>query len=694
MGFACATSIVRGASVAFEPPILVSPAEGAQRVFRIRQSTGELKKWSPDATPYMVEPLNTTSSAVHNGLCFVGPARSGKTAALGDGWLGHSICHDVGDTLIVQMTQGKARDYSITRISRMIRNSPEIRSRMSSRSKHDNTFDKLTKTGNYIKIGWPSANELASSDFVRVFWTEYDRCPDDIDGEGSGFVLASKRVQQAMSRGMAAFECSPSRDIEDPHWKPSTPHEAPPVTGILGIYNNSDRRRWYWQCLDCHEYFEASPGLKLFFSLPSDDDLLEIVRTEDLSSLAKEHANIACPHCGSVYGHDKKRILNDINTARWVGEGQSVNTDGELIGDLKKSSIAGFWLGGVAAAYQSWESILLGHLQGLREYAASGSESTLKSKTNVDQAMPYLPRHLAEEDTVSVESRQEKMERFFVPEWTRFLLAAVDVQGGQKARFVVQVHAIGVDMESAIVDRYDIIDSPRGDNIRIDPAAYPEDWVVLTNRVVNSTYRIDDENELRVLHTVVDYGGEAGVSQQAADWYQKIRIAKLHNRVTLSKGDGKMEKPVQKTHARDKNGKKMMRVPLLLFATNHFKDMVSSSLRRTESGPGFMHFPTWLKSWFFDELRAEIREANGKWKKVRARNEALDLWCMIWALAFFLKPADTRKNFNWQNPPAWAKPLSENSEVITKDERRALKKGQPKKKNKANHGFGSEDWNL
>jgi len=613
----------------------------------------------------------------HEAVCFVGPARSGKTMGMLDGWLAHIICHDPGDMLVVQMTQEKAREYSKTRIDRAIRHSPEIKQRMSLRGHDDNTHDKLTRHGMWIKIGWPSATQLASSDYRYVALTDYDRMPDNIDGEGAAFPLGVKRTQTFLSRGMCMAESSPGRDYEDPHWTASTPHEAPPASGILGIYNRSDRRRWYWRCFDCGTYFEASPGLSLFATLPDESDLLDIVRSANLTKLANEHARVCCPECGLQIEQKHKHELNSLDTARWVSDGQSVTTDGEVIGDGAQSSIAGYWLGGVAAAYQRWDSIILRYLQGLREYALSGSELTLKTTINTDQAMPYISRHLVESSGDQAESRQESIDRYYVPEWTRFLLCSVDVQGGTKARFVVQVHAIGVDMESAIIDRYDITQSPRGENIRIDPASYPEDWQALTDRVINATYRIDEEKELQVYHTVVDYGGEDGVSANAAAWRQGLRRAGLANRVALSKGDGRQKEAVQQTVARDRRGRKMRDVPLLMFSSDQFKDMIAAAMRRTEPGPTYMHFPQWLKQWFFDELRAEVREKNGKWKKIRARNEALDCWAMIWALAWFLGPADPRRKFNWSNPPRWAAPLDRNSHVMTKGERQAMQSTPP-----------------
>ncbi|MCK7461101.1 MAG: phage terminase large subunit family protein [Sphingobacterium sp.] len=613
--------------------------------------------------------MDMLASRNHEAVCFVGPARSGKTIGLLDAWLVHCIINDPGDFLVAQMTQEKAREYSKVRIDRAIRNSPALQSLMSLRRNDDNTHDKLTRHGMWIKIGWPSATQLSSSDYRYTAGTDYDRWPDDIDGEGSGYSLLLKRTQTFLSRGMCVVESSPGRDYQDPFWTPGTPHEAPPATGILGVYNRSDRRRWYWRCLDCHVYFEAAPGLALFATLPPESELIDIVRGADLHRLAREHARIVCPHCGSIIEQRHKPALNDPATARWVPDGQTVDSDGALHGEAIQSSIAGYWLGGVAAAYQKWDSILLRYLQGMREYALSGSDLTLKATINTDQGMPYLPRHLAEDPGARLDTRVEELPRFFVPDAARFLVAAVDVQGGSKARFVVQVHAIGVDMEQWLIDRYDITDSARGE-ARIDPAGYPEDWDLLTVRVVQATYKLNDGRELAVRAVGIDTGGEDGVTDMAYGWYQRLRAQRLHDRVFLLKGaSGTPRWPVVASHPRNKQGKARRDIALHLLDTNHFKDRVDASLRRREPGPTFMHLPSWLKSWWFDELRAEVRQKNGKWKKIRDRNEALDLWCYVLAVTHILGPGDPLKRFDWNNPPPWAAPLERNSHVCTREER-------------------------
>ncbi|MCB0244988.1 MAG: phage terminase large subunit family protein, partial [Anaerolineae bacterium] len=192
-------------------------SEAAAENLVIRQPGGYSGPWSPTETPYMVEPMDKLASRKHEAVCFVGPARTGKTMGLLDGWMASRVTCDPGDMLIVQMSQDKARDYSKTRVDRGIRHSPALRELMSIRGHDDNTHDKLFRHGMWLKIGWPSATQLASSDYRYVALTDYDRFPDNIEGEGAAFPLALKRTQTYLSRGMCMVESSPGREVTDPN---------------------------------------------------------------------------------------------------------------------------------------------------------------------------------------------------------------------------------------------------------------------------------------------------------------------------------------------------------------------------------------------------------------------------------------------------------------------------------------------
>jgi len=672
--FTSATPIVRAAAYAFRPPRRTSVSQGATDSLMIRQPGGFSGAWSPTETPYMIEPMDMLASRRHESVCFVGPARTGKTLGLLDAWFSRNVTSDPGDMLIVQMSQEKAREFSKIRIDRAIRNSPKLADLMSARGHDDNTHDKMFKHGMWVKIGWPSATQLSSSDYRYVALTDYDRMPDNIDGEGPAYALGLKRTQTFLSRGMCMVESSPGREYSDPHWKPQTPHEAPPATGIIGIYNRSDRRRWYWQCPDCYEYFEAAPGLGLFSTLPKEAELMDMVRAAKLNDLADKHALVVCPHCSSLIAQKHKPHLNRIETARWLADGQTVDRDGVVHGEAPRSSIAGYWLGGVAAAYQKWDSILLRHLQGLRELTLSGSDLTLKATINTDQGAPYLPRHLLADKEANLEDRLEDTRQYYVPDEARFLVATADVQGGTNGRFVCEVRAFGAHLESWLVDRFSISTTTRnGQPAQVDPASYPEDWDLLTEKLVSATYKTSGANELRVYRMGVDTGGEAGVTHNAYLWYRRLRCDGLSSRVMLIKGGShQQEKPMTRGTARTNEGRPMKDMPVWLVNTDYFKDIVAGSLRRKTPGPAFFHAPKWLPESYFDELRAEVRDEKGKWKKMRKRNEALDLWVYALAICEALG-FGPKGRATWNNPPPWALPIDggANSELCSPGERRA-----------------------
>lgn len=255
---ATAAEVRRNASAILKAPRRMPVAEAVKKFMRVPMGAGNSVPWDPAVAPYVIEPMNCLAMREYDAVVFVGPARTGKTIGLVDGWVVYNIVCDPSDMLVVQMTEEKAREHSKKRLARTFRVSPEVAKRLSPLRNDNNVHDRTFLAGNYLKIGWPSINIMSSSDFKCVALTDYDRFPEDIDGEGDGFTLASKRTTTFMSAGMTLVECSPGRDIRDSKWRRKSPHEAPPTTGALSLYNRGDRRRWYWPCPHCGEYFQPA----------------------------------------------------------------------------------------------------------------------------------------------------------------------------------------------------------------------------------------------------------------------------------------------------------------------------------------------------------------------------------------------------------------------------------------------------
>jgi len=654
---------------ALDRPRRVPVSVGAAEALYLSDAGGYSGPWTSEPVPYLVQPMDSLASRHYEAVCFVGPARTGKTAGLILGWLAHALTNDIGRMMIMHMTEKKAALLSKLDVEPAIEASPKLRALKSPRAHDDAIHLKIFKHGMAVRFAHPSPSELAATTYRYVALTDYDRFTRNIGMGGEIFDTAHKRTETLMSRRMTLVESSPERQLTDPNWQPATPHEAPPTSGILGIYNRGDRHRWYWPCPECGEYFEAKPGLALFATLPSFDDLVGMIRKADISAMAEEHAFIWCPHCGSRIGGEHKSALNAAGV--WLRDGELIDRDGRITGSASQSTIASFWMGGVSAAYQTWRGIVLKYLQGVRQFALTGSEEALEASTYTDQGMPYLPRAISGSALASAADLAEDFPRYIVPEAARFVTAAVDVQGGQHARFEVQVHAHGPQHEQWVIDRFALTESgregPDGKPAPIDPARYPEDWDAITERVVTATYRTTtDGQELRVLRTWVDSGGEDGVTASAKAWWRTVRDQGMGQKVLLYNGASSLTAPQMKL---TKFAKPDHDVPLATCNPNLLKSAVSNSLLRLQPGASRLHVPQWLGAWWWDEITAEIRGVGGRWKQVRKRNEALDLAAMNRAAAIALGV----DRINWNKPPAWARELLQNSERMTREERKEAK---------------------
>lgn len=685
-----------GSLGALERPRRVPVSQGAAESLVISDGGGFTGSWTPDPVPYLVEPMDLLGSRHHEAVCFVGPARTGKTAGLILGWMSHALTNDIGRMMVMHMTEKKAAMLSKLEVDPAIDASERLRALKSPRAHDDTVGLKIFRHGMAVRFAWPSPSEMAATTYRYTAMTDYDRFPRGNNLGGEIFDTVHKRTETLMSRRKSLVESSPERQIEDPHWQPATAHEAPPVGGILGIYNRGDRRRWYWPCPHCDEYFEARPGLALFSAIPNQEDLIPAVRTMDIDRKATEWAIVFCPHCGAGIEPSQKYSMNQAGV--WLQDHQSITPGGQVVGDPSQSGIASFWLGGVAAAYQTWKSIVQKYLQGLQQFALTGSEQALESTTYTDQGMPYMSRGLLESSARGdMASMAEDFERFVVPcdLGARFVTIAVDVQGGQDSRFVIQAHAHAPDHEQWVIDRRDLRDSNRPGSrasgfAQADPARHPEDWGVLTD-LLGSTYRTPNGgDELRVAEMIVDTGGEDGVTANAYSWWLSLP-PHLRARAWLYKGGSlSSAAPVKESTAPTKTTGRGSAIRFLLCNPNPLKDAVLNGVHRDGSGPGKIHLGQWLRSDFWDEMQAEVKMPNGKYQKVRKRNEALDLCAMTRALLDHMLTRK-RNRLDWGRPPAWARPLDHNSLREAPESRRSRQSASPRR-NRA--GLGRDDWNL
>ena len=691
--FATAENIRREISALARPPLRMAVSEAARKFVKV-QSGSNVVSWDSTLTPYMLEPMNLMSSRAFESVIFAGPARTGKTLSLIDCLTGYQIVCDPADIAIVQISQEKAKDFSKLRISRMLRNSPELGKHVSPSRHDDNVHEKYFRAGNVLKIIWPTVKQLSSSEFKTMLLTDYDRMPQDVEKEGSPFALAQKRTQTYLSRGMTMAESSPGFEVINPNWKPRSVHEAPPTRGILSLYNLGDRRRWYMRCPCCNEYFLPLPGIEAF-SFNINKDLFNATDTELIGEFG-----LICTSCGEIINEQHKHAMNA--TGIWVPEGCRIEAEGKgkkktfgLVGTRRNTKIASFWQTGASAAYQNWGSIIQRYLNALREYDLTGSEESLKTTTNVDQGCAYLPRRMMSSiETSQLEKRAEDLPKKQVPDGVRFLIATIDVQG---SRFVVQVVGFGVGYENWLIDRFDIHNAKRssgGEPLPLDPAGYVEDWDLIIEKVMQRSYPLADGSgrSMSIFQTGCDFYGKAGVTDRAYDFYRKLKKLNLDRKFKPLKGERPKpdaRKPlVQKTFPdntarKDRKANARGQVPVWILNTTRLKDAVIADIKRDEPGPRYMHYPDWLGLWFYEELLAETRSEKG-WENLRSqRNESFDLYAYAKGVIQSTLVEMRIKEIDWENPPAWATEWNNNSHIdleikpnaMTKRRRRVASEG-------------------
>ncbi len=633
------------------------PVSKAAETYRRIDSTAYRGPWRNEVAPYMVEPMDMLGSRRFTVEIMVGPARSAKTDSLILNPVVHAVMCNPRNMLLVHISKDSARDFSLEKLSPMIAACPEVRARQMTTRGGDNIFDKRFAGGMRVSIGWPVLGKLSARDLPFVAFTDYDRMDDDVGEEGQPFALGRKRTLTFGSLGMTVVESSPGRPILDENWSPKTPHEAPPTTGVLALYNRGTRGRFYWRCPSCDVEFE-----------PTFDRL----RWPEGKATAAEIVGgtfMVCPN-GCVIESTSRNELNA--GGRWLHETDAGKL-APITGKPRTGEIVSYWLQGPAAAFQSWGELAHLNVEALAEFETTGEETALQATVNLDQGRPHLPRALGDTAALSeqvLKARALRYETGTAPAATRFITVQVDVQA---SRFVVHVDAWGEGLERWLVDRFELheppADAPGAARRALDPARYGEDWAVLEalkDRVVPVA---KSDLGLRPVMVTIDSGGAPGVTDRAYTFWRRMKREGFGNSFRLLKGVGgfRARRAIQGFPETAHGGKKKAArdIPIITAAVDRLKDEISAALTRDEPGPGSYHLPEGIDPAVFSELAAERRTAKGWERKAGGRrNEALDLAVYGKATAIVMKA----ERINWTRPPAWAAPVGENVMAVVVDE--------------------------
>lgn len=650
-GFVRGADVIRRAADAWRPPRQTAVSEWAEVDRQLRNPGGYSGPWRNSKTPYLVEPMDRSSSRVIEALIMLGPSQFAKTE-LGLNILGHAVCCRPRDALVVQYSRDMAIEFFDDRLQqKMISPSPAIRERLGVARRDDKVMQKRFSNGMRIVAGWPVAGQLAGRPVPIVWLDERDRMPSDVNGEGDPFELGKKRTT-TFGRNALSIATSSPRGLHPADAGEDTESASP----ILVLYFDGDQNLWFWPCAGCGEYW--SPGfdadrkpITSHLWIPEGADPVE----------ARDRATLICPVNGCEILEADKAAMNAGGV--WLPKGTTIDAGGKISGARPMTRTASYWFVGLASPFRTIGQIAEEWVKAENVFKKTGDEELLKTCFNTAFGFPYRPRlhgalPLAEND---LEGRREDYKLGTVPAGVKFLTAAVDV--GIR-RFSIQVDGWNEDAESWLVDRIEVTEEATG--AELDPANVAAHWHQLQGLLIGKVYPLaaDPGRGLPIANVAVDTGGAAGedaagdptegVSGQAKEFARKLFAAGLDAwRLTLVKGAAARTAPMlpkSPTWETDDNGKRLKNaVPVYVIGQHALKNMIDNRLRLTKPGPGYRHFPADPPVGHFAEMTAE-RKKKGRWIRTGA-NESWDLTVYNELARQRLRPERIE---DWEHPPAWA----------------------------------------
>lgn len=671
--FVTAEELLADALPLLDPPSRISVTDAAERHLRVPVQ-GNWQRYDRTIMPYTCEPQDMSQSRRFKTVCFIGPSQCGKSQMLLS-VSAHAVTCSPGPVQLIHMTKTDADAWVEEKLDPAILNSPDLLARLGS-GRDDSTFSRKRFKGMRFTIGYPVANQLSSRTQRMVLLTDFDHMPQQLgpkdSPEGNPHGMALRRITEYMSRGCVFVESTPAFPVDTAvDWSPSKahPHMLPPTTaGIVNIYNEGTRGRWYWECRDCSGLFEPR------FDRLRYDDTLEPAE-------AGARAEMECPHCGSLISHRHKVGLNKLALAGrggWLHEARLLDDDGNRllvpVGDsnIRRTSTVSYAFNGAAATRVAWEELVATYETEKRRFVQTGDDVEFGNVHYTRIGVPYH-REAADEGDLTVDLLRESacdLEPMVCPNWTRSITVSVDVQG---TWFAVLVTAWGLDGQRMAIDRFDITQppdaSPKAKDLEgryraINPARYQEDADVLLD-LPSREYSVQGETwRLRPCAVVIDFNGPPGWSDNAEKFWRKRRREGQGHLWFLSIGRGGFKLSDRVWHVapeRGSKGKKARSIKLLNMAVDRLKDTVLAALGRLEAGPGSYLLARSIEKERVEELLAERRGADGYEKRPGVvRNETLDLSVQAQAIA----EHNGLSRINPEDPPGWATLSDRNPNAI------------------------------
>jgi len=567
----------------FLPPDDLTVSEWAEEKRRLSpESAAEPGAWRNSRTPYLMEIMDSFSNPKVKHIVFVAASQVGKTEAEMN-ILGYIIDEDPGSVLFIHPTRIDAKEFSTLRIGPMIRDTPSLKRKVADpkqRSSLNTLYQKAYPGGILTLCGSTEAHSLASKPIRYIIGDERDRWAASAGKEGDPWDLAMKR--------QTTFYNAKAIEVSTPTIKNAS--------AIAAAYGTGTMARWVSQCPHCGGYHEIR-----WENIRFDYEEREINRhrTFEVKSVL-----YLCPECGAV--SDERTMKRQ--PAHWQHENP----------DAIKNGTVSYWLTAFVSGWMPWEKIVLSFLE------AKGNSLKMQVVYNTIFGECWENRG----DTVDEEGLLSRREEYDaeLPDGVLMLTCGIDTQDDRLEYEVVGHGHFG---ETWGIKSGILMGKPDNE----------ETWAAL-DEVLDHVYRFRDGVGMKIAVSFMDEGGH---------YTQEVRVRTRERnakKLYAVKGAAGQDKPYTSPPKQQKilvNGRQYGACWVYSLGVDAGKQMIMDSLRVTEPGPHYAHFPRrddYGPAYFQGLLSEHLVYHEGRrqpwgWEKIpgHERNERLD--CRNYAMAAF-----------------------------------------------------------
>lgn len=336
----------------------------------------------------------------------------------------------------------------------------------------------------------------------------------------------------------------------------------------------------------------------------------------------QEHRHLPCPHCDTMQKFDFEDMLWDkdkdengktIKHYPETAHFRCIECDGKIFDKHKRAmDKKGKWVADNPDAFKN--GIRSFHIWAMLSYSPNvtwgdivkefldAKNNKLKFKAFTNEVLARTWEEDFEKIDINVDGRLERYEAE-VPYGVLVLTLGTDIQ---RDRIECELVGWGENEESWSIC-YKIF---TGDTSK------PDVWERF-DEFTKRHFIHENGGKMRIYAGGIDTGYR---STQAYDFCRP----RFNRRLFALKGSKTIDAPIAPTRFSTKNKGK---VPLFNVGVNEGKNVIASHIATQDFGPGFMHFPE-AKEYdeeYFKQLTGEKRGKDGRWVKIRARNEAFDV---------------------------------------------------------------------